>query len=204
MPTKMLRAEDLAAMTGSALVAHYNQLVEENPELEYRTTQRFSTAAAGIRRIEALYSSIKGAAADDGREHTTKRATGPTSPDQIAGHQPGQSPEETASRTDDAAASDETQSTKEESEVAKKAKKGGRKARTTAKTTGSTARGFAPEAKITILASENPRRGAAAERFKLYRDGMTVATYCSKFEGGRSEALVHLRWDVKHGFIKVA
>jgi hypothetical protein len=42
MPTKMLRAEDLAAMTGSALVAHYNQLVEENPELGYKKTERFA------------------------------------------------------------------------------------------------------------------------------------------------------------------
>ena len=54
MPTKMLRAEDLAAMTGSALVAHYNQLVEENPELGYKKTERFASAAKGLYRIEAL------------------------------------------------------------------------------------------------------------------------------------------------------
>lgn len=196
MPTKMLRAEDLAAMTGSALVAHYNQLVEENPELEYRTTQRFSTAAAGIRRIEALYSSIKGAAADDGREHTVVEKIQEDAQAALAGQAERHKSEETSSGS--------TEASEEETDMAKKtAKKGARKARTTAKATGSTARGFAPEAKITILAEENPRRGAAAERFKLYKNGMTVATYCEKFEGGRSEALVHLRWDAKHGHIKV-
>lgn len=193
MPTKMLRAEDLAAMTGSALVAHYNQLVEENPELGYKKTERFASAAKGLYRIEALYSSIKGAAADDGRDYSkgTEVSTDTSAT--------AEAPSTAAS-----AEADTTPATEEETEMAKKTTKGARKAHTTAKATGSTARGFAPEAKITILVDENPRRGAAAERFKLYKDGMTVATYCSKFEGGRSEALVHLRWDVKHGFIKVA
>lgn len=188
MPTKMLRSEDLQAMTGSALVAHYNQLVEENPELGYKTTERFASAAKGIYRIEALYSSIKGAAADDGRTHTyTDTEAAPAAPE-----------------TSEASAPDTPQASEEETAMAKTAKKSARKARTTAKSTGSTARGFAPDAKITILAEENPRRGAAAERFKLYKNGMTVATYCEKFKNGRSEALVHLRWDVKHGHIKVA
>lgn len=190
MPTKMLRAEDLAAMTGSALVAHYNQLVEENPELGYKKTERFASAAKGLYRIEALYSSIKGAAADDGRTHQF------TDTETSAQAVPETSREPSSSDT--------TPATEEETEMAKKTTKTARKARTTAKATGSTARGFAPEAKITILAEENPRRGAAAERFKLYKNGMTVATYCSKFEGGRSEAMVHLRWDAKHGHIKVA
>ena len=190
MPTKMLSAEALNEMTNAALVAHYNQLVEENPELGYKPTQRFSTAAKGVYRIEALYSSIKGAAADDGREHTTKNTEAEPAP---------------AKSEAEEAASDVSQANQaEEHDMAKTTKKGARKARTTSTSTRSVARGFAPEAKIHILVDENPRRGAAAERFKLYKEGMTVATYCSKFEGGRSEALVHLRWDAKHGFIKVA
>lgn len=194
MPTKMLDARSLEEMSGSALVAHYNQLVEENQELGYKTTERFASAAKGIYRIEALYSSIKGAAADDGRSHSfaegseTKRTTHTSAP--------AEAPSDAASAS--------LNSKAEEQDMAKTTKKGARKARTTSKTTSSTARGFAPDAKIHILVDENPRRGAAAERFKLYKEGMTVATYCSKFEGGRSEALVHLRWDAKHGFIKVA
>lgn len=188
MPTKMLDARTLEEMSGSALVAHYNQLVEENPELGYKRTERFASAAKGIYRIEALYSSIKGAAADDGREHNFTDTSAPA-----------EAPSTAAS-----AEADTTPASSEESDMAKNTKKGARKARTTAKATASPARGFAPDAKIHILVEENPRRGAAAERFKLYKEGMTVATYCGKFEGGRSEALVHLRWDVKHGHIKVA
>jgi hypothetical protein len=189
MPTKMLRPEDLQSMTGSALIAHYNQLVEENPELGYKKTERFASAAKGIYRIEALYSSIKGAAADDGRTHQFTDTETST-----------QAVPETSTEP---SSTDTPQASEEETDMAKKTKTA-RKPRTTAKSTGSAARGFAPEAKIKIMVDENPRRGAAAERFKLYKDGMTVATYCSKFEGGRSEALVHLRWDAKHGFIKVA
>lgn len=188
MPTKMLDASTLAEMTNSALVAHYNQLVEENPELCYKKTERFASAAKGITRIEMIYSSIKGAAADDGREHSTVTETSTQAVPEQASEKSEASP----------------QASEEETDMAKTAKKGARKARTTSKTTASTARGFAPEAKIHILAKENPRRGAAAERFNLYKEGMTVETYSKKFEGGRSEALVHLRWDVKHGFIKVA
>ena len=194
MTTKMLDAAVLAGMTNSALVAHYNQLVEENPELGYKKTERFASAAKGLYRIEALYSSIKGAAADDGRDYSkgTEVSTDTSAT--------AEAPSTAAS-----AEADPTPATEEETEMAKKkTTKGARKARTTARATGSPARGFAPEAKITILVDENPRRGAAAERFKLYKNGMTVATYCEKFEGGRSEALVHLRWDVKHGHIKVA
>lgn len=36
---------------------------------------------------------------------------------------------------------------------------------------------FAPDKHIKLLVKENPRRGAAAERFALIRDGMTVEAY---------------------------
>jgi len=57
---------------------------------------------------------------------------------------------------------------------------------------------FAPEMKITILAESNPKRAKAAERFALYKNGMTVAKYLEL--GG---LLADVRWDAKQGFIKV-
>lgn len=53
-------------------------------------------------------------------------------------------------------------------------------------------------AKITVIAKENPKRAAAAERFALYKNGMTVDAY---IEAGGTRADVN--WDVKSGFISV-
>lgn len=49
---------------------------------------------------------------------------------------------------------------------------------------------------------ENPKRGKAKERFALYREGMLVSTYKEKV-GNPTLAAACLRWDVKHGFIKL-
>lgn len=65
------------------------------------------------------------------------------------------------------------------------------------------ARGYAEDAKIKVLAKENPRRGEAAKRFEIYKTGMTVGEYTKKI-GSRAEALVHLRWDVNKGHISVS
>ena len=63
-------------------------------------------------------------------------------------------------------------------------------------------RGRAPnisdDAKIKLLVKENPKRAAAAERFDLYKNGMTVAEYL-KAGGKRAD----VNWDVKQGFIEV-
>lgn len=53
-------------------------------------------------------------------------------------------------------------------------------------------------AKIKLLVNENPKRGASAERFALYRNGMTVADY---LEAGGKRA--DISWDVNKGFIEV-
>jgi hypothetical protein len=55
--------------------------------------------------------------------------------------------------------------------------------------------------KITILVSKNPKRGTAAQRFALYRPGMSVGDY--KAAVGNAQALADLRWDVKKGFIRI-
>lgn len=52
--------------------------------------------------------------------------------------------------------------------------------------------------KITVLAKENPKRAKAAERFALYKNGMTIAEYVAA--GG---LIADVRWDVRQEFISV-
>lgn len=53
-------------------------------------------------------------------------------------------------------------------------------------------------AKIKVLSAENPKRGTAAERFALYKNGMTVDEYIAA--GGKR---ADVNWDVSKGFIEV-
>jgi len=55
--------------------------------------------------------------------------------------------------------------------------------------------------RITVLVAGNPKRRTAAQRFALYRNGMTVAEY--KAAVGEKQAVLDLRWDVKMQFIKI-
>jgi chemotaxis protein histidine kinase CheA len=73
-------------------------------------------------------------------------------------------------------------------------------ARAAAKQTNGAARKrFGPDARIKMLVSENPKKhGAAAQRFPLYQDGMTVK---EALEAGILRA--DLSWDTKKGFISV-
>ena len=50
--------------------------------------------------------------------------------------------------------------------------------------------------KITILVEGNPKRGTAAERYNLYKNGMTVGKYIEL--GGQ---LRDVTWDAKQGWI---
>lgn len=67
---------------------------------------------------------------------------------------------------------------------------------------GSTVRGrahFSEAGVITVVhKGENPKRAAAAERYDLYRSGMTVAAYMAA--GGQRRDVV---WDQKQGWITV-
>jgi len=58
---------------------------------------------------------------------------------------------------------------------------------------------FSVEDKITVVhKGDNPKRGTAADRYDLYRNGMTVAAYIAA--GGQRRDVV---WDQKQGWIKV-
>lgn len=59
---------------------------------------------------------------------------------------------------------------------------------------------FSLDGVITIVhKGDNPKRAAAADRYDLYRNGMTVAAYIAA--GGQRRDVV---WDQKQGWIKVA
>lgn len=59
---------------------------------------------------------------------------------------------------------------------------------------------FTEDQKIKVLVDENPKRkgSSAFDKFKKYKDGMTVAQYLKK-RGTRSA----LRYDTEHGFISI-
>ena len=57
---------------------------------------------------------------------------------------------------------------------------------------------FSDDMKITVVAKENPKRAKAAERFALYKNGMTIGEYVKA--GG---TVADIRWDVKQNFISV-
>lgn len=57
---------------------------------------------------------------------------------------------------------------------------------------------FNDSMKITVLVKENPKRAKAAERFALYKNGLTIADYVTA--GG---TLADVRWDTKQQFISV-
>ena len=52
--------------------------------------------------------------------------------------------------------------------------------------------------KVKVISKTNRKRGTAAERFALYKDGMTVQAYVKA--GG---TVRDVKWDVKQGFIKL-
>lgn len=57
------------------------------------------------------------------------------------------------------------------------------------------------DGRIKLLVQENPKRGTAAQRFDVYKDGMLIATYKKKV--GEPQAVRDLRWDTKMKFIKI-
>jgi len=61
-------------------------------------------------------------------------------------------------------------------------------------------------AKVTLLASVNPKIGKSRERFALYKQGMTVAEYYWRCECARHEAKRYksdIEWDLERRFIKL-
>lgn len=58
------------------------------------------------------------------------------------------------------------------------------------------------DGKISIIVTENPKRGRAKEKFAMYKEGMLVSTYLEKFDDP-AYAIATVKWDIKHNFIKV-
>lgn len=52
--------------------------------------------------------------------------------------------------------------------------------------------------RITLLVTENPKRGKSTHRYAIYQTGMTVDAYLAA--GGRR---ANIAWDLKRGFIKL-
>lgn len=63
---------------------------------------------------------------------------------------------------------------------------------------GPRAKPHAASTVIRLVAETNPKRGKSAERFAIYRDGMTVAEFLA--EGGLR---ADLAWDAEHGYISL-
>jgi hypothetical protein len=66
-------------------------------------------------------------------------------------------------------------------------------------------RGYAPDAYTELLAASNPKKSGtkAHAAFAHYRTGMLVADFI-RAVGSEREATGHLKWDAKHGFIRIA
>lgn len=182
-PAKISLDLDFGAMTGSQLVTTFNNLAAMAAlyGLPAKPVKRFADSETGRQRCERLRLEVRDASA--------------TQPDVV----PEQLRQDTLAIQQAAMEEARPHQPEEESEMAA-AKKAAPKTRTP-KAEGAV-RGFPDHAVIKILAKENPRRGAAAERFELYKDGMTVKQYTAKI-GSRAEALVHLRWDVNKGHISL-
>lgn len=179
---------DFGSMTGPELVTSYNNMAAMAALLGIpaKPVKRFADSETARQRCERLRLEVRDASA--------------TQPDVV----PEQLRQDTLAIQQAAMEEARPHQPEEESEMAA-AKKAARKSAApktkTPKAEGAV-RGFAEDAVITVKAKENPRRGAAAERFELYKDGMTVKQYTAKI-GSRAEALVHLRWDVNKGHISV-
>lgn len=66
---------------------------------------------------------------------------------------------------------------------------------------------YPESAVITLRRPDNPKSGASADRFALYRSGMTVGEYldrCHAIQGERNRWRADLAWDVERGFISVS
>lgn len=145
----------------------------------------FKTTAEALRRTRKM---LKLVGNDTGRVADPGPATKPSDTEP---REPTATPKKPATKA-------KTSGTKK---PATKAKAGTRTKRVT----------YARDDKIKVLVTENPKKRAAAERFNLYKTGMTVKGYIdavTKAGTGNSteaeqQALRDIAWDVKQGFISI-
>lgn len=190
--------EALEALSSAALVAHYNAMAAmvRTVGIEQNDVKRFADKTTAVKRCAQMQVLV------EGQPELKVPALPVSEPSEPAPEiVPETLRQDTLAQQQAAMDAVRTHQPEEESDMAA-AKKAARKAAPKKTKVEGAPRGFAEDAKIKILVKENPRRGEAAKRFEIYKDGMTVAEYTKKI-GSRAEALVHLRWDVKHGHISV-
>lgn len=202
-PTK----EALEGLSSAGLVKYYNAMAAlvRSVGVEQADTKRFSDKAAAVKRCLQMQALVEGQ--EELELPPLPLPEVATTPPAIPypPHDPMIVPEklrqDTLARQQAAMDAVRARQPEEESTMAAK-KTAARKAAPKKEKTEAAPRGFSEDARIKILVKENPRHGAAAKRFEIYQNGMTVGEYTKKI-GSRAEALVHLRWDVKHGHISV-
>jgi hypothetical protein len=191
VPLRIFKLEDkmrpdFENMNGTDLVKAHNEMavVAVGLGIKAEVVKKFRMLAAGIRKCDELYRSVA--------EKTGAEVPPPLPP-----------------TSDDIPSSGEQD---EENDMAKKPAransrskvKKGAKTRVAKKTAGEpkarTAGGFDPEAKITLITKENPRReGTRAHKiYALYTKCKTVGDFTEKGGAGKD-----LKWDVDHKNIKV-
>ncbi len=188
--------EVLETLGSSSLVKYYNAMASlvRSVGIEASDVRRFADKTTAVKRCVQMQRLV------EGQEELTLPELSSAEEPAETGIVPEQLRQDTLAQQRDAmSAVRKTHQPEEESDMAA-AKKMARK--TAPRKTEDGLRGFPEDAKIKILVKENPRRGAAAKRFEIYENGMTVADYTKKI-CTLGDALVHLRWDVKHGHISV-
>lgn len=176
--------------TMADLVAFYNQ----NAGPDAKPIKKFETRAKGVERCTKILNAIvakSAEAAKSGPRMSMSLSTG-----KLTVHRdPGTSAMGAIAKT---VAKDEPAPAKRQP-AAKKSAAPAKKAPAAKKTSAGGRRLFTEDGVITILhKGENPKRGTAADRYDLYRNGMTVAAYIAA--GGQRRDVV---WDAKQGWISV-
>lgn len=169
---------EVAAATMGELVAFYNS-VSGRPAIK-----KFETRAKGVERVNALIEAEgepKEPSAAKVALDAIKKASAKPAPSAMA-----QMAKVIDKVTPPAKAPAPAKKTKAPAAAAPKAPSGGRASFTVADI-------------ITVVhKGENPKRGTAAERYDLYKSGMTVEAYIAA--GGQRRDVV---WDQKMGWITV-
>lgn len=197
---------DVAAAAMSELVKFYNDLTG-------KSIKKFETRAVGVARCVALLKDVP-PPQRDAAEQAAVRSVARKTPEHVkAARRSG--PGVVIAKTPDGAEVRKVvrgrAPTAMDQMVATVAAKPAEKRRAPTKVAAAPAKktptkkpsGSAPriseDSVITILhKGENPKRGTAAERYALYRTGMTVAAYIAA--GGQRRDVL---WDSKCGWIKV-
>lgn len=183
MTTPNVTLENISTATGPQLVAFYNA----HPSTALKPIKKFVDRATAIERVTRLLKADAGSAAPAPKSEpklTMNIMTGKLSVKRAA---PTAMQQMAATIVKDKAPAKSAPAKKTKAAKPAKAPSAGGK------------RLFTEAGIITVLhKGENPKRGTAAERYALYRNGMTVAAYIAA--GGQRRDVV---WDQHQGWISV-